>query len=375
MSVSKLCEELVKSGEHLEVLTTTANGERELNVKPGVKKIVNDVPVTYFRRLTRGNSHLSPALILALWKNLKPGGAALRQNIRPSPVVVHVHAWWNMVSVLSCMVAILLSRPVLLSPRGTLSGYSFGNRKSFVKNIFHQTIGKAMLNRCHFHVSTEKEKQDILKIFSPRSICVVENFVELPITKFVNTNYLDVRKNNVFKLVFLSRVEEKKGLDILFKELQKLSITYHLTIAGTGDLNYVESLKVLSSELGIQESISWIGHQSNRQKFQLLAEHDLMVLPSHDESFANVVIESLFVGTAVLISSNVGLSDYILSNNMGWVYEHSRENIADNLEAAFKNKSKRISIRTTAPKKIATDFNEEQILKKYLELYREIFYA
>jgi glycosyltransferase involved in cell wall biosynthesis len=374
MSVSKLCEELVKARQSLEVLTTTANGESELDVEAGLRTIVDGVPVTYFRRLTKGNSHLSLALILSLWKKLKVVKASGHQNnkILNPPFLVHIHAWWNMVSVGSCLTTHLLSGKVILSPRGTLSSYSFSNRRSLAKNIFHKAIGKHMLNLCHFHVSTEKEKQDILKILSPKSIHVIPNFVELPKIRFDEKQSDSIREGTPFNLLFLSRVEEKKGLDILFSALKKIPINYHLTIAGTGDLGYIGSLQALILELGIHENISWVGYQSSEQKFRLLAEHDLMVLPSHDESFANVVIESLSQGTPVLISNKVGLAEYVMDNDLGWVYDDRPMGLAAELEKAYRLQEKRKLIRMHAPEQVAFDFADKNLLRQYLDMYTQI---
>ena len=92
---------------------------------------------------------------------------------------------------------------------------------------------------------------------------------------------------------------------------------------------------------------SWIGQQDNEQKFSVLAQHDLMILPSHDENFANVVIESLSVGTPVLISSNVGLADYILATNLGWVCDNEPSDLAETLVSAFRDRKKRERISET----------------------------
>jgi hypothetical protein len=83
-SVGTLCEALVKSADrslksesppllisNLEVITTLANGKEELPYPSGALKIVEGVPVRYFKRLTKDHSHFSPALLWHLWKKLK----------------------------------------------------------------------------------------------------------------------------------------------------------------------------------------------------------------------------------------------------------------------------------------------------------------
>jgi tRNA A37 N6-isopentenylltransferase MiaA len=113
MSVAMLCEALVNADISAEVFATTANGAVELPVEAGKAVMIDGVTVTYFKRITKDHTHFSPALVKALWKRVKEFD------------VVHIHAWWNLVSVLSCMVALIKGIPVVLSPRGTLSDYSF----------------------------------------------------------------------------------------------------------------------------------------------------------------------------------------------------------------------------------------------------------
>ncbi len=380
MSVSQLCEELVKEDFKLEVLTTTANGETELNLEAGKKNMVDGVAVTYFRRLTKDPSHFSPALLLGLYKRLNRANnshSAVSKNRSENMYpIVHIHAWWNMVSVGACLVALLFSGRVLLSPRGTLSNYSFNNRKRFLKNTFHQFIGKALLKRCHFHVSTEKEKIDILSLVNPKSITIIPNFVNLlrgveEAGDLEIETHTQARHEPVFRLLFLSRVEEKKGLDNLLKALEQIKIPFRLTVAGGGQPDYLSYLKNLESELRLTDKITWLGPLNQQLKFQVLARHDLMVLPSHDESFANVVIESLSVGTPVLLSEKVGLADYVLRNNLGWVYQPGENNLTDCLVDAYHNQSMRLSVRQMAPQKIKTDYDPSRLMGRYIKMYRE----
>jgi glycosyltransferase involved in cell wall biosynthesis len=381
MSVSKLCEEMVQAGIDLEVLTTTANGESELSVKANFKKLVDKVPVTYFRRITKDPSHFSPALLIYLCRLLRKRGFA-PSEIHPSGNIckrriIHIHAWWNLVSVGSCILAVLLSHLVILSPRGTLSRYSFTNRNGIIKNLFHLIFGKALLKRCHFHVTSEKEKQDIFDIVQPKSITVIPNFVNLKPNSIYSKNsstYLDFTtiKPDVLKLLFLSRIEEKKGLNLLFCALRTTELPYHLTIAGTGDKDYITSLKRYAAKIGIDDQITWLGQQNNDEKFAVLANHDLMILPSHDESFANVVIESLSVGTPVLISTLVGLADYVQTNNFGWIYANNTGELNSALCNAYFDTDRRIAIRKNAPKAIRRDYDSKCLVNSYIEMYNNL---
>lgn len=359
MSVAKLCEALVLAGVDIAVLTTTANGQTELPVKPNEIQHVNGVAVTYYKRLTKDHTHYAPALLKGLRNQLKQHNNS----------IVHIHAWWNLVSLLSCRLAKGKNVPVVLSPRGMLTVYTLSNRNAGPKSIIHRLIGKKLLQYCHVHVTSEKEKQDILQFIKPKSITVIPNLVELG--NFAPQEHHDVQ-SNTFNLLFLSRIEEKKGLEFLFKALAELGIDWKLTLAGSGNEAYIKDLKILAQQLTIASKINWIGQVKPEDKFELLAQHDLTALTSYNENFANVVVESLSVGTPVLLSDQVGLADYVQEKKLGWVSNLTVASIKENLLIAFMAKEDRLRIRQIAPQQVKEDFNPSFLVQKYISLYQQI---
>lgn len=390
----------------IQVLTTTANGKVELDIDAGTTQIVEKVAVTYFKRWTKDHSHFSPPLLWSLCRRIqltqrkrdKERGRNAKQGmssteleksystLRPSSaitqiaekaIIIHIHAWWNLVSILSCLVAKWHGVSVILSPRGMVTSYSFANRNSLSKKLIHRLIGKKLLSYCHIHATSEQEKIDIQRIIQPKSITVIPNLVSTgryPITD--NLSQLPGIKykndDSAFKLIFLSRVEEKKGLALLLESLALLNFSWNLTIAGAGEQSYVGSLKIKAESLKLSNRIDWIGQVNDQQKFQLMAEHDLLLLPSYNENFANVVIESLSVGTPVLISNQVGLSDYIKEKNLGWITGLSADQIKDNITAAFLDPGKRKLIRDTAAAIIINDFNDQPLVERYIDMYSKV---
>jgi glycosyltransferase involved in cell wall biosynthesis len=148
-----------------------------------------------------------------------------------------------------------------------------------------------------------------------------------------------------------------------------LTVPYSLTIAGNGSENYIASLKMMATEKGITDKITWAGFH-NEDKFELLHAHDLFVLPSYDENFGNTVIESLSVGTPVLISEQVGLADYVKQNNLGWLCQTSPESVGDAINDIAQNHSTQTNrIRRDAPVIIANDFNNDNLVKRYISMY------
>lgn len=361
MSVSKLSEELVKAGHDVTVLTTTANGKSELDVPISKETLVDGVKVYYFKRWTKDHTHFAPTLFWFLHKTIKKA----KCSTQSAELIIHIHAWWNLVSIFSCLVAKLHGVRVVLSPRGMLTSYSLNNRNSKFKDAIHFLLGKWLLKYCYIHATSKKELEDIEKICEAKGISVIPNFVEFP----KNIQY-QTTESEKYRLLFLSRIEQKKGLELLFEALSKLNITYHLSIAGTGEPNYIQNLEELTKKLNIHQHIEWIGHINGNNKFQLAAKTDLLVLSSHNENFANVVIEALAVGTPVLISNDVGLSVYVLENDLGWVSSNTPEQLTQVLKQSFLEKEKRESIRKQAPEIIKRDFDENKLVNEYLNWYK-----
>ena len=429
MSVAKLCECLENCGDvelgswevkgsvngeeklDIEVFTTTANGKQELEVETQQRVIVDGVNVTYFKRLTKDHTHLSPGLLwrlrseIVLNKKNSPltsskgaQDSSLKKTFNDqrktkNDLIIHIHAWWNLVSVLSCLIGKWYQIPVVLSPRGMLTSYTQSNRNSLSKKLIHGLIGKKLLQYCHVHATSEQERDDILSIVKPKSIKIIPNLVELEGVSGVEeqrvkwkvessefkVESLEVEKqrqenspSDKFKLIFLSRIEEKKGLDLLFDALALLDFDFTLSIAGSGEQAYIDSLKAKAIRLNIHHRIIWLGQLYLKEKFKALQQHDMMVLTSYNENFANVVIESLSVGTAVMLSDQVGLSTYVLSNNLGWISPLDTNVIAKTLKIAAQDADKRNKISKLGPSIILRDFSDKTLAQKYIKLYTDI---
>jgi len=355
MSVSMLAEQLAKAGESVQVLTTTANGIDELPVEIGKPIVIDGVNVAYFARLTKDHTQFSPALLVHLWKKSK------------SFDVIHIHAWWNLVAVLSCLIAVWRRVPVMVSPRGTLSNYSFKNKNNIAKNLIHRLITRPLLKKCFIHTTSENEYRALNAIINAKEFFNIPNFIRLSESR----KFPQPAPTNYLKIIFLSRIEEKKGLDILLNALPMLTAPYKLTVVGDGNADYVNQLKEIARKNNTAEYIEWLGFRGE-DKFELLCKSDLMVLPSYDENFGNVIIESLSVGTAVLIGENVGLADYVTENHLGWLCQTNPASVAERINTIAEQPAELHRIKNQAPDKILMDFDADNLVKKYIDMYNQI---
>ncbi len=352
-SVSLICENLVKEGHEVLMLTTTANGKNELDVPIGEIQTVDGVPTIYFKRWTKDHTHISPALMWNVFIKCKKYDA------------VHIHSWWNipvMVSVLLCWVRGV--KPIL-SPRGMLSDFTFEKNHSSLKGIFHNTIGKFLLNKTRLHLTAEAEQKECESIGTDNF--VLPNYIQLNSAKFKIQN---LNKKETFNILFLSRIHVKKNIENLFRALETINFDFQLNVAGMGEENYLSGLKKLANKLGIANKIKWLGEVHGKEKFEVYSNADLLVLPSFNENFANVVIESLSTGTPVMVSEHVGLADYVEQNNLGWICGTDAENIRKYLEIIFADKNRLEEIGKKAVEITQQDFSPTELTKRYIVQYK-----
>ena len=114
-------------------------------------------------------------------------------------------------------------------------------------------------------------------------------------------------------LLFLGRVHEKKGCDLLIRALAEVRARLpeaeelFLVVAGPAGNAFGEEMKQLTVELGLAERTIWAGMLMGDLKWGALRCADAFVLPSHQENFGIAVSEALACGTPVLISDKVNI--------------------------------------------------------------------
>ncbi|WP_158824907.1 XrtY-associated glycosyltransferase XYAG1 [Mucilaginibacter lacusdianchii] len=353
-SVARLCEGLVIQGHTVDVYTTTANGPQELDIAPGSTLNVDGVQVTYFKRITKDPTHVSPALWEQLFKTVKEYD------------IVHIHSWWNILVMVAAKICLTKGAKVIIAPRGMLSHYIFNSGSSKAKKMMHNLFGRSILAKSYFHATAPAEYKECRELIGGWKGFVLPNIISLPDVPITHSD------NQVFTLLFMSRIHPKKGIEILFHAISQLKFPAQLKIAGSGDDEYIQQLKQLADELNIASSVQWLGWKSREEKFTELMSADLFVLVSLNENFANVVVESLHMGTAVLVSQDVALSDFVAKQNLGWVTSLDATDVSEKLSEAKADQDKLLHLRNHGRSIIESHFSEATLIAQYAAEYDKI---
>jgi glycosyltransferase involved in cell wall biosynthesis len=109
-------------------------------------------------------------------------------------------------------------------------------------------------------------------------------------------------------LLFLSRIHEKKGCDLLIEAFAKVTESdpaLHLVIAGPDHVDLTPSLKKIADRRGIANKVHWPGMLSGDAKWGAFRSCEAFVLPSHQENFGIVVAEAMACARPVLMTDKV----------------------------------------------------------------------
>lgn len=136
-------------------------------------------------------------------------------------------------------------------------------------------------------------------------------------------------------LLFLSRIHQKKGCDLLIEAFAKIAAqdkALHLVIAGPDQVGWKADLEHQAEALGIAGRITWPGMLRDDMKWGAYHASEVFVLPSHQENFGIVVAEALACGLPVLISNKVNIWREIEKAGAGLVQPDTLEGTQDLLQ-------------------------------------------
>jgi glycosyltransferase involved in cell wall biosynthesis len=139
-------------------------------------------------------------------------------------------------------------------------------------------------------------------------------------------------------VLFLSRIHEKKGVDLLIDAFARLADEFpdfDLVIAGPDQVGLQASLQRRAQGLGIAERIHWPGMLSGDVKWGAYRAAEFFVLPSHQENFGIVVTDAMALSLPVLITDKVNIWREVDADGAGVVVDDKTGAIADGLRALF----------------------------------------
>lgn len=298
---------------------------------PNAEYLKHDEFIVFPLGVGKTNWNYSPALFSWLKANLS------NYNI------VIVHGLWQYQSwAVYSVWKKLVERPyIYVMPHGMLDPYfqrAKGRKLKAIRNwIFWKIIENKIIHAAEGLLFTCEEEKFLARItfspYTPKSEQIVGLGVEsppafTPVMQDAFNIHCQLPVGAPY-LLFLSRIHEKKGVDILinaYVQLQQEGVNVpHLVIAGPGlDTLHGESIQKLAER---SETIYFPGMLSGNAKWGAFYGCEAFILPSHQENFGIAVVEALACCKPVLISDQVNIWKEIINEQGGIVANDNEEGV------------------------------------------------
>lgn len=176
------------------------------------------------------------------------------------------------------------------------------------------------------------------------------------------------------RILFVGRLIECKGLSFLLRSFAKYKESHFyagLFIVGDGTL--CEKLKRLSVELGIENSVIFLGYQGRPDIF--IRNASVLVLPSKMEGFGRVLLEAMSLGVPVIGTNVGGIPDIISHEVNGLLVSYGDEPaLVEALKQITEQKLFREKMINNSYVK-AQKFDKQNQLGSLKEIYRSLLSA
>ncbi len=182
-------------------------------------------------------------------------------------------------------------------------------------------------------------------------------------------------------VLFVGRIEPLKGVDTLIQAMSCLQLKetkrpVHLAIIG-GDPGAspeemtaeMARLQKLCDDLGLDQSVVFLGQRDQDKLPYYYSAAEVVVMPSHYESFGMVALEAMACGTPVIASEVGGLAYLVRDGETGFtIPDQEPEELCDKISWLLNDQElhKTMSARAV---EYAQDYAWDKIAKQILEVY------
>ncbi len=364
--VLSLAESLGDRSIEVDIVTTNANGSSRLNVPMQTWIQQGSYRVQYFPYWHLADYKISWPLTLWLINNVD------------SYDLVHTNVIFSYANLPAHVACKIKKIPYIMTPHGMLEPWALAY-KSWKKQLYFNLFEKPFLKRAsaiQALASTEAQNLQSLELKSP--LLIIPNgihqkdFEQLPEPEIFYQQFPETRHKKL--ILFLGRIDPKKGLDLLATAFAKVQTQFpntHLIIAGPDNVNFSPTVKQWLQENQCLEAVTFTGMLSGLLKYAALAASSIYVAPSYSEGFSVSVLEGMAAGLPCVITTGCNFPE-AAKENIALVVDINAEAIADGLLKFLENTEAAQTMGTRARQFIFDHYTWEQISKRLINAYQKI---
>jgi len=203
------------------------------------------------------------------------------------------------------------------------------------------------------------------------NIYIVNNGIPDVPQKYIDQNIES--PNSIPRILFLSNLLKSKGIIDFFDSLKILNDSHinfvALIVGAEGDLKR-EQLFVELNNRFIKNKVKYLGPHYNDDKYKIISEIDILVFPTKNDIWGNVILEAMQMSKPVIATKEGAIPEIIDNGINGFLIDKSSpQQIAERVEYLIKNPELSKQMGKNARKK----YEEKYTLKIFEENLLEVF--
>lgn len=244
--------------------------------------------------------------------------------------VVHANGLWLLAALYPAWAARRLRKPLVIAPRGNLSGWAMRFRSPRKRLMWALAQRKVLEHATCVHATSDEEYEAVRAAGIRTPVGIVPNGVDVPEGDPPNV------RSSPRRLLFLARLHPVKGLERLLRSWARLHVhfpTWELVIAGPDEGGYGKRMELLAEELRLPR-ISFRGEVTGEVKSREYFAASCYVLPTFTENFGVTIAEALAHGVPAVVTQGAPWRG-LLAERCGWWVEGTEEALDDALRDAM----------------------------------------
>lgn len=236
----------------------------------------------------------------------------------------------------------------------------FQERFTKVYKIIAPAIKLIWKNADALIANSQGLKDMALDFYNKKPFDVIPNGVDTEVF------YPSVKEeSDEFKILFVSRLIERKGLQFIIPQLKKIqdSTEKSVKLIVVGDGPYRETLERIAEENHVSDMVEFVGQKGKEEIVPFYQNADLFILPSSKEGMPNVVLEAMACGLPIIMTPCEGSAELICENG----YKAERKEFADYIIKLIGDNEMRKEMSINSNKRVKNFFSWKHIVNEYLE--------
>lgn len=295
-------------------------------------------------------------------------GPALRTAVQDASMV-HVHGLYNYVSAMALRVSRGANVPYILQPHGVLDEYHTEQRQLIKRGWARLFEPRALEDAVAVIASSDREEEGILARAAGAHV------VRLPLGVDTLLFKRHGRVSGSRMFLFLGRLAEKKGLDLLLlavtdERVRTLGVEF--VIAGPVHYDLPTKVRHALNEAHAAGLVRLVGSVGPQERRELLAKARAFLLPSKDESFGVAAAEALAAGVPVITSPHVGIAPEVARAGAGVVVPLDVDAVVNAIVSLAEDDARLEEMSEAARALANREYNWDSVCARYISICTEV---